>query len=176
MEIMYSNKSYDLFTKNTFTGLYKDKQSLVKMGIEFEGILFDDEWTVKRFLNGFKIRVNEKIYDIFEELCININLLNRKIKTLSKVELKLILFSYVILNNKDFIVLDYFDKGLSYINKKRIINYLKRKYNGTLVVISNDLVFLNSLCNKLIVFKEENIVFNDDFNMLYKSKIKIGEV
>ena len=70
-------------------------------------------------------------------------------------------------------MLDYFDKGLSYKYKKRITNYIKSKYTGSLIVISNDLVFLNSLCNYLMVFKDDNIVFNYEFNNIYKSRVKI---
>ena len=79
----------------------------------------------------------------------------------------------MILNPKNILVLDYFDKGLSYKYKKLIINYLKRNYNKTLIVISNDLVFLNSLCERLIVFDKDKIVFNDEFNKIYKSNIRI---
>ncbi|MBQ8193591.1 MAG: hypothetical protein IJZ46_05935, partial [Bacilli bacterium] len=69
--------------------------------------------------------------------------------------------------------LDYFDKGLSYKYKKRVINYLKSKYEDKVVVISNDLVFLDRLCSKLIVFEKGNIVFNDNMAYIYKSRVKI---
>ena len=170
---MYRDNNHEMFLDNTFNGVYKDKIDLVNMGVDFKGVIYDDEWTVKKFLNGYKFKVDDCIYDIFNELSINISLLKRRIKTLSKGQFKLILLCYVLLNNKKFIILDYFDKGLSHINKKRVINYLKRKYKGTLVVISNDLIFLNSLCSNIIIFKDKEIVFNDSFQKLYKSKIKL---
>lgn len=173
MEIMYSNKYNDLFLKDKITGVYGDKVDLIKFGVDFEGIEYDDEWTVRRFLNGFKIKMDNSILDIFSELEISYSLLKRKIKELSKGQFKLVLLTYILLNKKNIVVLDYFDKGLSYKYKKRIINYLKTKYSGILVVISNDIVFLNMLVKKLIVFENGNIVFNDDINNIYKSKIKI---
>lgn len=173
MEIMYTNKSNELIKKNTITGIYGDKIDLVKNGIEFDGIEYDDEWTVKRFLNGYKLKIDDRILEIFSELEISYSLLKRKIKTLSKCQFKLILLVYVVLNKKNIIVLDYFDKGLSFKYKKRIINFLKTKYSGSIVVISNDLVFLDLLCNNLIVFENGKIVFDDELKNIYKSRVNI---
>lgn len=173
MEIMYTNKSSELIKKNTITGIYGDKIDLIKHGLEFDGIEYDDEWTVKRFLNGYKLKIDDRILDIFSELEISYSLLKRKIKTLSKCQFKLILLVYILLNKKNIIVLDYFDKGLSFKYRKRIINFLKTKYNGTIIVISNDLVFLDLLCNYLIVFENGSIVFNDELKNIYKSRVKI---
>lgn len=173
MEIMYTNKSSELIKKNTITGIYGDKIDLIKHGLEFDGIEYDDEWTVKRFLNGYKLKIDNRIVDIFSELEISYSLLKRKIKTLSKCQFKLILLVYVVLNKKNIIVLDYFDKGLSFKYKKRIINFLKTKYSGSILVISNDLVFLDLLCSYLIVFENNSIVFNDELKNIYKSRVKI---
>lgn len=170
---MFSDKSSELIRKDTITGIYGDKLDLVNYGIEFEGIEYDDEWTVKRFLNGYKLKIDGNILNIFSELEISYSLLKRKIKTLSKCQFKLILLVYVILNKKSVIVLDYFDKGLSFKYRKRIINYLKSKYSGSIVVISNDLVFLDLLCSRLIVFEDGNIVFDDEFKNIYKSRVNI---
>ena len=173
MEIMFSNKSNDLIKKDKIVGVYGDKVDLIKNGFSFEGIVYDDEWTVRRLLNGFKLKIDNNILNIFSELEISYSLLKRKIKTLSKGQFKLILLAYIMLNKKNVVVLDYFDKGLTYKYKKRVINFLKSKYSGSLVVISNDLVFLNSLCSELIVFNKGKIVFNDEINKIYKSNIKI---
>lgn len=170
---MYSNRSNDILKNNVITGIYGDKIDLIKYGFDFYGIEYDDEWTVKRFLNGYKFKVDNNILEIFSELEISYSLLKRKLKDLSKGQFKLILLVYTILNKKTVVILDYFDKGLSYKYKKRIINYLKSKYNGSLVVISNDLIFLNNMCKYLIVFKDGNIIYNDVFENIYKSRIKI---
>ena len=173
MEIMYTNKSSELIKKNTITGIYGDKIDLIKHGLEFDGIEYDDEWTVKRFLNGYKLKIDDRILNIFSDLEISYGLLKRKIKTLSKCQFKLILLVYILLNKKNIIVLDYFDKGLSFKYKKRIINFLKTKYSGSILVISNDLVFLDLLCNQLIVFENGDIVFNDELKTIYKSRVNI---
>ena len=173
MEIMYSNNVPSIFKDKDIVGVYGDKADLLKFDIDLFGIEYDDEWTVKRFLNSFKIKLDIKILELFNELEINISLLKRKIKDLSKGHFKLILLIYMILNKKELIILDYFDKGLTYKYKKRVINYLKRKYEGKLIVISNDLVFLNLLCSNLIVVENNNIIFNDKIENIYKSRVKI---
>ena len=119
MEIMYTNKTCDLIKKNTFVALYGDKINLLKYGMEFDGIIYDDEWSVRRFLNGFKLKIDVNILNLFTELEISYSLLKRKIKDLSKGQFKLILLVYSILNKKSILVLDYFDKGLSLKYKKR---------------------------------------------------------
>lgn len=170
MEIMYSNKNYGIFDKK-INCVYGDKLDLINMGYEFDGIEYDDEWSVKRFLNGYNLETD--ILNIFKELDIKESLLKRKINELSKGEFKLILLVYILFNKKELVVFDYFDKCLNFKYKKRIINYVKTKYDGKLVFISNDLVFLNTLSNNIIVFKDGEIVFNGMFDKLYKDKIKI---
>lgn len=172
MEIIYSNKNYELFDKK-ITCIYGDKIDLINMNYEFNSINYDTEWSVKKLLNGNKIQIDKEILEIFSELEIRESLLKKKINELSKGEFKLVLFVYILLNKKEIVVFDYFDKCLNFKYKKRIINYIKTKYDGKLVFISNDLVFLNTLSNHLIILKDGKIIFNDEFNKLYKSKKKI---
>ena len=172
MEVMYFNKEDELFKKKNFTAVYGDKRDI--KNINFYGIEYNDNWTVKRFLNGYKIKINENIIELFNEFDLSINILKRKIKELSKGQYKLVLLIYSLFNHKEYIVLDYFDKCLCNKYKKRVVNYLKSKYEGTLIVISNDLIFLNELCNFLIVFRDGKIIFNDKFDYLYKSNLKIN--
>ena len=55
MEVMYFNKDNDLFKVNSFTAIFGDKKDLKKYDINFVGIEYDDNWSVRRFLNGFKM-------------------------------------------------------------------------------------------------------------------------
>ena len=167
---MYSDNNYDIFDKK-INCVYGDKLDLINMGYEFNGIEYDDGWLVKKFLSGNIIQ--NDIIDIFKELSIKESILNKKINELSKGEFKLILFVYILLNKKELVVFDYFDKCLNFKYKKRIINYIKTKYDGKLVLISNDLIFLNNLSNNIIVFKDGEIIYNNEFNNLYKNDIKL---
>ena len=85
---MYSNRSNDILKNNVITGIYGDKIDLIKYGFDFYGIEYDDEWTVKRFLNGYKFKVDNNILEIFSELEISYSLLKRKLKDLSKGQFK----------------------------------------------------------------------------------------
>ena len=38
MEIMYSNKNYEILKKDCITGIYGDKVDLVNFGFDFNGI------------------------------------------------------------------------------------------------------------------------------------------
>lgn len=171
MEVMFFDKNSTIIKKNSYTALYGDKNDL--NDLEFTGIDYNDNWTVKRFLNGYKFKVDSDIYEFFNEFGLSFKLLKRKINELSKGQFKLILLIYSLLNKYDNIVLDYFDRCLSYKYKKKVINYFKTKYDGTLLVISNDFVFLNELCNFLIVYKDSKVIFNDKFDYIFKSNIKI---
>ncbi len=173
MEIMYTNTKSDIFKENKFIAVYKDKIDLINYGIEFEGISYDDEWTIKRFLNGYKLKLDDDILNLLKEFEMPESLLNKKIKNVSKSIFKIILLIYSLRNNKNILVLDYFDKGLNYKYKKIVINYLKRNYKKTLIAISNDLVFLNELCQELIVFRDGKIIYQDDINKIYKSRINL---
>ena len=106
MEIMYSNKNYDIF-KDNIIGVYGDKVDFINLGVDFDGIVYDDDWSVKRFLNGFKFKINNNILELFSELEISYSLLKKKIKELSKGQLKLILLVYMLINKKNILVLDY---------------------------------------------------------------------
>ena len=172
MEVMYFENN-ELFKENSYTGVYGDKVDLVKNNVKFDGILYNDNWTVKRFLNGYKLSLDKRVEELFNEFDLNLNLLKRRVFELSKGQYKLVLLIYSLLNNKDNIVLDYFDKCLCYKYKKKVINYFKSKYEGNLVVISNNLVFLSELCNNLIVFRDNKLIFNDKLDYIYKSNIKI---
>lgn len=168
---MFSNKTYDMFNKK-INCIYGDKLDLINLGYEFNGIEYDDEWSVKRFLNGYRLTDNAML-ELFKEFELKDSLLQKKINELSKGEFKLILFLYIILNKKELVVFDYFDKCLNFRCKKKIINYIKTKYNGNLVFISNDLIFLNTLSTNIVVFKDGDIVYNGEFDKLYNSKIKL---
>ena len=96
MEIMYANDINKNFKKNSITGFYKDKDDLVDYLKDFYGISYDDEWTVKRFLNGLKFKVDEKILEYLKEFHLNEKILDKKIKILSTNEFKFILLIYLL--------------------------------------------------------------------------------
>jgi ABC-type multidrug transport system ATPase subunit len=148
------------------TGIYGDIIDLESLGIELTGISYDDEWTVKRFLNGLSIFKNKNINKILEYLEIDKSILNHKLVDLSFTKLNFILLIYLILNKKSIIVFDHFDVTLSHKDKRTLTKIIKllNKDNTTIIIISNDLVYLSSIVDKLMVINNGSIIYDDKFN------------
>ena len=171
MEIVFTDKLKGKFNTNEITGVYGDVTDLLYMDIDIDGIDYDDEWTVKRFLNGHHLKLNKRIEGIFNYLNLDIEiLLDTKIKDLSKNDYKFILLAYILLINKNIIIFDYFDYGLIHKEKKRIIKIMKnlKKDGKTIIVISKDLVFLSSVVESIKVFDKHKLVYDGDIIELVK--------
>ena len=173
MEIVYYEKPNKLFKENEITGFYGDVLDLVKLGIDVEGIVYDDEWTVKRFLLGRLSRNKVRLESIFKYLEISQDILKCKLKDISKTDFKFVLLAKVLFLNKSIIVFDYFDFGLTYKDQKRLVRIIRtlKKDGKTIVIISKDLVFLSSIVGSIIVFDGEKIVYNGDIVELTKQTL-----
>ena len=173
MEIVYYEKPNKLFKENEITGFYGDVLDLVKLGIDVEGIVYDDEWTVKRFLLGRLSRNKVRLESIFKYLEISQDILKCKLKDISKTDFKFVLLAKVLFLNKSIIVFDYFDFGLTYKDQKRLVRIIRtlKKDGKTIVIISKDLVFLSSIVSSIIVFDGEKIVYNGDIVELTKQAL-----
>ena len=110
---------------------------------------------------------------IFKYLELNPAISKVKIKNLSKTDFKFVLLAKLLLMNKQTIVFDYFDVGLIYKDQKRLVRIIRtlKKDGKTIVIISNDLVFLSQIVEAIIVYKDDEIVYNGDINELTKLNI-----
>lgn len=169
MEIMYANKLNNNFKRKSINGFYKDKNDLVDYLPEFYGLSYDDEWTVKRFLNGLKIKFNEKILEVFKSLGLHEDLLNKKIKILSTNEFKLVLLAHLIIENPEVYIFDYFEVGLSFRNRKMFVNLLKtlKSEGKTIIVITNNIGFLYEISDNIMVVEERKMIYNGVKNDLF---------
>lgn len=177
MEIVYSRCEHELIKNGEVTGLYGDLLDLVRYGVDVEGILYDDDWTVKRFLNGLKFKLNSRIESIFNYLDLDLKLLSRKIKDLSKTDFKFVLLAYLLINNKKLIIFDYFDIGLTHKDQKRFIRILRnlRSEGFSIIVISKNLVFLDQIVNSIVVVKNNELVYNGKLSSLISDSPKLVE-
>ncbi len=171
MEIVYYNKESNIISNNKITGFYGDVLDLINLGIEIEGIIYDDAWTVERFLKGSIFKNNKRIDSVLKYLEIDSKLKNIKLGYLSKTDFKFVLLAKALLMNKNNIVFDYFDVGLTFKEQKRLIRIIRtlKKDGKTIVVLSNDLVFMNSIIDIIIVIKNGDISFEGSINDLIKS-------
>lgn len=162
MEIVFTEKKNSIFNDNEINGFYGDVIDLMKHGIDIDGITYDDNWTVKRLLNGHRLKLNKRIPGIFNYLDLDEKILNIKLIDLSKRDFKFVLLAKLLIDKKDIIIFDYFDVGLTYKDKKKIIKIMRTlKHDGkTIIVVSKDLVFMDSIVDNITVVNDGEIVYN----------------
>lgn len=174
MEIVYYDKDNSMFEKNKVTGFYGDVLDLLNLGVDIEGIVYDDNWTVSKFLKGSILKNNSRVDSILKYLDIKEEIKGIKLSNLSKTEFKFILLAKALLLNKTNLVFDYFDVGLSSKEQKRLIKIIRmlKKDGKTIIVVSNDLVFMSSIIDSIMVVKNNDISFEGSLSDL----IKLNEV
>lgn len=168
MEVVISNNIPDKFKYQTL-GVIGDLNDLLNMDFDIEGIIYDDSWTVKRFLNGFHLKLNNRIESFFSMLELDKKLLNKKINTISKTDLKFVLLIYAMLKNYKTIIFDHMDANMSYKDKKRLLNFIRKIKNDDLnfIFLSKDLEFLYKITNHLIIIKDNKIIYDDLIDNAY---------
>ena len=177
MEVVYSRNTNNFIKENEINGFYGDLLDLINFGTDVEGIIYDDDWTVKRFLNGLRIKINERVKSVFNYLELDIKILNKKIKELSKTDLKFVLLAYLILHNHKNIIFDYFDVGLIYKDQKKLARVIRNLKNDgfSILIISNNLVFLDTIVENLYVINKGNVVYSGNMKELIKDNSKYIE-
>lgn len=171
MEIVFYSKGSDIVKPNLVTGFYGDVLDLLNLGFEIDGIVYDEAWSVSRFLKGHKVfGLDLRIDAIFKYLDIDTSLKNVKLGHLSKTDFKFILLAKVLLLNKNNIVFDYFDVGLTSKEQKRLIKIIKmlKKDGKTVVIISNNLVFMSSVIDHVVIINNGSIFYEGNLDDLIK--------
>lgn len=161
MEVIVVNNEVEEFDGNEIEGIIGDVVDLLNLGLDIDGIIYNDNWTVKRFLNGMRLTLHSRIAGIFSYLELDMKYLNVRIGDLSKTIFKYVLLAYILINNKKTVLFDYFDVGLTYKEQKKLIRIIRNlKRDGKKVFfISRDPVFLNRIADRLTVFKEEEMSY-----------------
>ena len=171
MEIVFYSKGSDIVKPNLVTGFYGDVLDLLNLGFEIDGIVYDEAWSVSRFLKGHKVfELDSRIDAIFKYLDIDTSLKNVKLGHLSKTDFKFILLAKVLLLNENNIVFDYFDVGLTSKEQKRLIKIIKmlKKDGKTVVIISNNLVFMSSVIDHVVIINNGSIFYEGNLDDLIK--------
>lgn len=178
MEVVYTNKLPGIFKENEINTFYGDVMHLYRMGVDIEGIIYDENWTVKRFLNGHHIKLNKRIQGVFNYLELDMKLLNVKLYELSKTNFKFILLAYLLLNNIKIIIFDYFDVGLPYKERKKFIKIINsmKKDGITVVYISKDLSYMNQFCDNISVMSDGEVIYEGKIDELYKHQEVLSDI
>ncbi len=172
MEVVVSLNKPSRFKYQT-VGVIGDINDLLNEGFDIEGLMYDDNWTVKRFLNGFRFKINERIITLFNMLELDLELLNKKIKNISRTDFKFVLLTYAILKNYKTIIFDHMDLNMSHKDKKKLLNFIRKIKNDELsfVFLSTNMEFLYKVSDHLIIFNEGKIVYDDLIENVYNESI-----
>ena len=111
--------------------------------------------TVKEYLNS------EKGSSSLKMVMLNESFLTKKSNELSVSELKKVSLAKALIENKDYLVLNYFEKELNYQEKenfKRLWRKLSKDYEKTIIIFTNDITSIWSLACELIIVDKYNII------------------
>ena len=176
MEIVLANKLNKKYIKNGIVGVYGDLLDLINDGCDVDGIYYEDEYTVKRFLNGFKLNT-KRMNSVLNYLNISNSILNIKLKDLSKLDLKYVLLAYALINKYNTLIFDYFDVGLTSKEQKELLKTIKKLSDNDVrvIIITNNLVFLSKIIDYIFIYKEK-LVYEGKLKDLFKNDIDLDEI
>jgi len=112
--------------------------------------------------NCFPRMLDQEIYDYLGSYNFSYEDDKKIINTLSGGEKMRVVFAELVLHHYNLLVLDEPTNHLDMLTKQELIDALN-KYDGTLIVVSHDRYFVDSLCNRLLYF-------NDGESYLYEGR------
>lgn len=111
--------------------------------------------TVESFLNSKKANSSLKM------VMLNETYLPKKVEDLSEAEIKKVILASALIENKKYLVLDYFEKGLTskeQENFKRLFRKLSNDYNKTIIIFTNDLTYLWDMADEIIYVDNSEVI------------------
>lgn len=121
--------------------------------------------TVKEYLNSPKASSSLKMVMLNDEI------LNKTSNELSIGNLKKISLAKALIENKDYLVLNYFEKEQNYQEKenfKRLWKKLSKEYHKTIIIFTNDLTYIWDIAKELIFvdnYSVINTILKNDYNI-----------
>lgn len=121
--------------------------------------------TVKEYLNSPKASSSLKMVMLNDEI------LNKTSNELSIGNLKKISLAKALIENKDYLVLNYFEKEQNYQEKenfKRLWKKLSKEYHKTIIIFTNDLTYVWDIAKELIFvdnYSVINTIPKNDYNI-----------
>ena len=101
-----------------------------------------------------------KALKALQMVLLNESYLNKKANDLSINEIKKINLARALCSNKDYLILDYFDKELNYQEKnyfKRLFKKITTEYHKTIIIVTNDLNFIWDIAQEILVIKDNEV-------------------
>ena len=109
---------------------------------------------VKEYLNSSKAPMALKM------VMLNETYLEKEIANLSPSEIKKVVLAKALIENKDYLIFDYFDKDLTTEEKKEFKLLFKRLasiYQKTIILFTNELSFIWDISSSIIYLENENL-------------------
>lgn len=125
--------------------------------------------TVEEYLNSPKAKSSLKM------VLLNDSVLKKSSNDCSIGELKRISLAKALIENKDYLVLNYFEKELSNEEKtyfKRLWKKLSKEYNKTIVIFTNDIKMIWDIAEELIIvdkYKVINTISKENYDQFINS-------
>lgn len=125
-------------------------------------------------------KAEDIMLEIIENMNIDTNLIDMKLKNLSGGEKSKIAFAHLLYSKPELILLDEPTNHLDLQTRNYIISYLKN-YKGTVLIISHDISFLDSIINKTLHIDKATHKINvyvgnyTDFSLKLKREKEIKE-
>ena len=188
------------FNSNVITGIIGNgKTTLINLitsnlkpnrgsiNIDSKGISY-----VKKTINYNKtayeiLNVNNRSFDINDMIKIidfDINKLNKKLYLLSESEVNKVLLGSILIQDKEVIIIDSMDSLLDYKTKSLLVKFLRNlkvRYGKTILISSNDVDFIHSVCDEVLLLNDKPIIMDKyklftNGNIIKNSKIEIPKL
>lgn len=132
---------------------------------------------ISNVMNNYEYVTDNVVKHVVQSLKIvglNEKYLVRNPNELSNVEKKKVELAIVISYNPEVIILDEFDKGLSYKEKdyfRKLFLKLKNKYDKTIILLNNEISFLFDIVDNVNVIDNGILVLNEGKEIFYDSNL-----
>lgn len=163
MEIAYINKiNNNYFNNKTFTSFIGELKDLEIILADIRHVKLNNKKKVKNYIDK-------------EYLVDNMIDSTKKISKLSFSEKQFIKLICAIKEEPELIILNNYDLNLNPLDKLKLINLLRKinhEKNIKFIIISNDTIFLNKLCQYLIMMKNGIIKYQGNIiNAIKQNRI-----
>ena len=174
-DLLFQNKRTD----NGFVALDKKGKKyeisyISKDNIHYKNNLYNEiDYLNKKYKTNYK-NIEKRIKDALKMINLDVTYLSEEFELMSDNELKLSNLAIALVFNSKIIMLDYFEKGMSYdqINYiKKLLNKLNKMYNKNIIIFSDDLDCYLNIINNIVIFNEGYIVFKGTNKDLYKDNL-----
>lgn len=126
------------------------------------------------YYDGLKEHTKKRKIEALKMVGLKEKDLSKKMIDLSLTEKKKVIFAATLIFNPEIIILDHFELHFDYKDQERLKNILKKikkKYNKTIVVITNNTNFLLNFADNIVVFNEGYIISGGGKEILFNKEL-----